>query len=80
MLTLKPAAKTYYYTILAWRMLFKASSFIPLEDERTWSDLWIDSTFTNDNDSDALVNQPGRVYKSPLANSWDDNSNYSKVD
>ena len=59
--------------------MFKASSFIPLEDSRTWSDLWIDSTYSNENNADALVNQPGHVYKSTLANSWDDNSNYNKV-
>ena len=56
-------------------MMFKATSFIS-QDKQTWSDLWVDSTYANDDDGN---NIPDSVYKSSSANKWNDNSNITKV-
>jgi len=58
-------------------MVFKASSGIPTQ--RPWHQLWLDDSYVNENDEDANVNVPGSVYKSSLANSWNDESNFNRV-
>lgn len=57
--------------------MFKASTGVP--SDRSWSDLWFDQGYDNNDDVAALITQPGPVFKAPLANSWDDNSGIDEV-
>lgn len=66
---------TLYFT--AWKLLFKASSSV--SSSRLWSDMWLDQDYVNDDESAALLTQPTEVFKSALANSWDDSTNIDYV-